>query len=103
VPSCWNMGLLQLAAREKPDISLQDLRKMLGGPGMSDEELVLRYVMKGEQEIEAMRAAGRPKQYFTGDQPLLKLLEQLNKCKQVRFVNLQYGPDSLFLQNQSTI
>ena len=54
---------------------------MVGGPGISDEGLVLRYVMKGEQEIEAMRAAGRPKQYFTGDQPLPKLLEQLKKIE----------------------
>jgi oxaloacetate decarboxylase alpha subunit len=91
----------ELAAREKPDISLQSLREMLGGPGISDEELVLRYVMKGEQEIELMRAAGRPKQYFTGEQPLLKLLDQLKKCRQVRFVSLQRGPDSLVLQSQS--
>jgi oxaloacetate decarboxylase (Na+ extruding) subunit alpha len=93
----------ELAGRKRLEVSLQKLRETLGGPGLSDEELVLRYVMKGEQEIKAMRAAGRPKRYFTSEQPLLTLLERLKKCERVRFVSLQRGPDTLTLQNQSTV
>ena len=88
----------ELAAREKPNVSLKDLREKLGGPSLSDEELVLRYVMKGEQEIKAMRAAGRPKQYFTAELPLLTLIDELKKCRQVRYVKLQKGSDTLCLQ-----
>ena len=90
----------ELAARQKPDVPLKELREKLGGPGLSDEELVLRYVMKGDQEIEAMRAAGRPKRYFTAELPLLTLIHELEKCRQVRYVNLMKGSDTLSLQSQ---
>jgi oxaloacetate decarboxylase alpha subunit len=93
----------ELAAREKPNVSVNDLREKLGGPGLSTEELLLRYVMKGDQEIKAMRAAGRPKQYFTADLPLVTLIDELKKCKQVRFVNLQRGSDTLSLRSQTAI
>jgi len=90
----------ELAAREKPNVPLRELREKLGGPGLSDEDLVLRYVMKGDQEIEAMRAAGRPKQYLTAELPLLTLIHELKECRQVRYVNLTKGCDTLFLQAQ---
>jgi oxaloacetate decarboxylase alpha subunit len=93
----------ELAAREKPNVSVKDLREKLGGPGLSNDELLLRYVMKGDQEIKAMRAAGRPKQYFTADLPLVTLIDGLKKCKQVRFVNLQRGSDMLSLRSQTAV
>src|SRR3972149_501656 len=41
----------ELAARQRPDdISMSELREKFGGPGVSDEEFLLRYVVKGEQE-----------------------------------------------------
>ncbi len=93
----------ELAARERRDISLTDLREQLGGPGLSDEELVLRYMMKGDQEIKAMRAAGPPKQYLTAGLPLLTLIDELKKSSQVRFINLQRGSDTLSLQSQPAV
>ncbi len=93
----------ELAAREKRNISLTDLREQLGGPGLSDEELVLRYVMKGDQEIKAMRAAGQPKQYLTAGLPLLTLIDELKKSSQVRFINLQRGSNTLSLQSQPAV
>jgi oxaloacetate decarboxylase alpha subunit len=93
----------ELAAREKLNVSVKDLRKKLGGPGLSSEELLLRYVMKGDQEIKAMRAAGRPKQYFTAELPLVTLINELKKCKQIRFVNLQRGSDTLSLRSQTAV
>jgi oxaloacetate decarboxylase alpha subunit len=91
----------ELAKREKPNATLKELRDALGGPGVSDEELILRYVMKGEQEIRAMRAAGGPKRYFSGELPLIALLRRLQNCSNVRFVSLQRGAERLRLQNQS--
>ena len=93
----------ELAAREKPNVPLRELREKLGGPSLSDEDLVLRYVMKGDQEIKSMRAAGRPKQYFTAELPLLTLIHELKKCRQVRYVSLQRGAETLSLQNQTTV
>ncbi len=91
----------ELAARQNRDITLKEIRDMIGGPGVSDEEFLLRYIMKGEDEIAAMRAAGQPKQYFTSDMPLLTLIQELDKHKKVRFVQVQRGSDSLVIQNQS--
>ena len=92
----------ELAAREKVNVTLNDLREKLGGPGISDEELVLRYVMKGDQEIKAMRAAGRPKQYFDTTLPLLTLIKELEKHQGVRHVCLQRGNDTLVLQSRAS-
>ena len=57
--------------------------------------------MKGGQEIAAMRAAGPPKQYFSAAQPLLTLIQELDKHKTVRNVRVQRGGDSVLLLNRS--
>ena len=67
---------------------------------VSDEEFLLRYIMKGEDEIRAMREAGPPRKYLGADMPLLALIEELGKRKQVRYVQVRRGSDSLLVQNQ---
>ncbi len=91
----------ELAAQHKQEASLKELRDQLGGAGVSDEEFLLRYIMKGTDEIAAMRAAGPPKQYSGTSQPVLTLLDELEKHKQVRFVQVERGDDSLVLENRS--
>jgi oxaloacetate decarboxylase alpha subunit len=91
----------ELASRQKPNVTLQDLRAGLGGTAASDEEFLLRYIMKGDQEIQTMRAAGRPKQYLNSALPIMRLLEELQKHRGVRYVSLQRYGDSLVLENRS--
>ena len=91
----------ELAARERREVSLAELRSRLGGPGVSDEEFLLRYIMKGSQELEAMRAAGPPRQYYHAGMPLLSLLQGLSRHKHVRFVHLQRGKDSFMVQEHA--
>ncbi len=93
--------LAELAARQRRDIPLEEIREKLGGPGVPDEEFLLRYIMKGAEEVEAMHAAGRPRQYFNSSLPLVTLLQELNKRKSVCYVRVQRGIDSLLIQNQS--
>jgi len=94
----------ELAARQRPDdISMSELREKFGGPGVSDEEFLLRYVMKGEQEVQAMRAAGRPKPYFNASLPLLTLIQELEKHPRVRYVEVKRGGDSLVIRNRSMV
>lgn len=69
---------------------------------MSDEEFLLRYIMKGEREIAAMRAAGRPRQYLNSDLPLLTLIEQIKTHKGLSYIRLQRGADSLVLRNHAS-
>jgi len=91
--------LKEMAAKRMRDIPLQELRGRLGGPGVSDEEFLLRYIMKGEDEIRAMRAAGPPRKYLGAGMPLLALIEELGKHKRVRYVQVQRGSDSLLVQS----
>ena len=91
----------ELAARQRREITMRELRDQLGGPGVSDEEFLLRFIMKGDREIAAMRAAGRPRQYRGAAMPLLNLLDELGKHRKVRYVHVQRGGDSLLVQNSS--
>jgi len=93
----------ELGARQSADIPLKEIREKLGGPGVSDEELLLRYIMKGDKEIAAMRAAGRPKQYYDTTLPLLTLIQELKKNTSVCYIRVQRGNESLILQNRSSI
>ena len=70
-------------------------------PGVSDEEFLLRYIMKGEQEVAAMHAAGPPKQYFNTTMPLLTLIQELDKHRKVRYVQVRRGSDSVLIRNRA--
>jgi oxaloacetate decarboxylase alpha subunit len=93
---------VELASRQNPDISLKQIREKIGGPTLSDEEFLLRYVMKGDQEIKAMRAAGPPRQYHGSASPLATLIQELKKNRGVRYVRVQRGDTSLVLQKHSS-
>ncbi len=93
--------LATLTARPIEDISVAEVRQRMGAPGISDEELLNRVIMKGEQEILAMRAAGPPRQYHTAAMPVLTLLNELAKRDGLRSVQLRRGTDSLLVEKRS--
>src|SRR4030042_5527297 len=75
----------ELATWKVPETSVQELREKLGGPGVSDDEFLLRY-FAGNDDGDAMKAAGPPKQYLTTTRPLVTLIEELTKrrsCHQI--------------------
>jgi oxaloacetate decarboxylase alpha subunit len=92
--------LAEIDRRPSDQRSLDELRAALGGPGVSDEELLMRTIMQGTSEVDAMRAAGPPKRYFTSDMPIVSLVEQLNRQSSVRYISIQRGNDSLVLQRR---
>ena len=51
------MNAKELARWEPYEPSIQEMRQKLGGPGVSDEELLLRWLLTRD-EIAAMRAGG---------------------------------------------
>src|SRR5438093_5288692 len=68
-------------AKWQPDEpSADDMRRRLNAPGVSDEELLMRYVV-GNDDVAAMRATGAPKQYSDNRNPLLTLLRELTQRK----------------------
>jgi oxaloacetate decarboxylase alpha subunit len=92
--------LAEIDIRAQQPISLKELRESLAGPGVSDEELLMRVIMQGTKEIDAMRAGGAPKQYCSS-MPLVTLLEEISKHDGVRSVHIRRGRDSISLQNRS--
>jgi oxaloacetate decarboxylase alpha subunit len=93
---------VELKERPNLDMPLHQVREKLGGPSLSDDETLLRYVMKGDQEIKAMRAAGPPRQYHA-TLPLANLIKELNKHPRVRYVRVQRSNASLIVQGDSAV
>ena len=82
-----------------PDLSLPEVRRKVGGTNVSDEELVLR-VIAGDPAVDAMLAAGAPKDYSAVSQPLALLISELSKRKQYRQVYIQKNGLTLRLEQQ---
>lgn len=89
-------------AKQEREVTLKELRDRLGGPGVSDEEFLLRYIMKGEEEVRLMRAAGPPRRYLNSTMPLVTLIQELDKYRKVRYVHIQRGKHSLVIENQTS-
>ena len=66
----------ELAKWVPPEPSLQEVRRKIGGRGVSDDELLLRWLLH-QEEIDVMRAAGPPKEYSTLIHPLVTLIQEL--------------------------
>jgi oxaloacetate decarboxylase (Na+ extruding) subunit alpha len=85
---------------QPPEPTIAELRKKMNAENVSDEEFLLRWNLNVE-EIDAMRAAGAPKEYLTSRQPLVNLVEALSKRKDYRQIVIQKG-DMVVSLNRST-
>ena len=85
------------AQRQPPEPTVQELRKKMNAEGVSDEEFLLRWNLNVD-EIETMRAAGAPKEYITGRQPLVNLIDALSKRNDYRQIVIQKGATVISLQ-----
>jgi len=72
----------------------------MNAPYVSDEDLLLRWNLAVD-EIEAMRAAGAPKEYLTARQPLVTLIDALSRRKDYRQIVIQKGEMVLSLQKDA--
>src|SRR4030095_8489605 len=75
----------EFAKWQPPQPTIEEVRRKLGGPSLSDDELLMRYVV-GNEDVAAMRAAGAPKQYSDTRNPLLTLVRELSQrsdCSQI--------------------
>src|SRR3989304_3356407 len=78
----------ELSNWEPPQPSVEEVRQQLGGPGLSDDELLLRYIVREEKEIEKMRAAGPIKEYLGTKNPLMVLIEALLNQKVLDYISI---------------
>jgi oxaloacetate decarboxylase alpha subunit len=86
---------------EPPQPSLKEIREKLGGSGISDDELLLRFLIQ-EEEIRAMRSVtGLVKEYFTARNPVVVLIHELCKQKNSNYISIQKKDFSLTLQKKT--
>lgn len=92
----------ELARWEPPEPSIQELRRKLGGRGVSDEDLMLRLILS-KDEIEATHVGGPPKEYHSARQPLVTLIKDLTKRSNFSQIRMQKGRLSLTLGKRSNL
>ncbi len=80
----------ELAKMEVPQPSIDEIRRRYGGPGVNDDDLMLRY-FAGIQDVAAMRAAPRSEHAVDGRQPLLSLIDQLGKKTRFSQIRIEKG------------
>jgi oxaloacetate decarboxylase alpha subunit len=89
----------EIAERKPPQQTLRELRRRHGGQGVSDEEILLRF-LTSKDAVDQMHAAGSARIY-TAHNPLLTLIEQLTKQTHSHTVYIQKGAFSLRLEKRS--
>jgi len=89
----------EIAERPHPTDSLQELRRKYGGPGVCDEEILLRF-FSSKEEVDKMRAAGPPRSYATNGNPLLNLVEELTRRPRRSSVYIRRGNLTLRLEKR---
>jgi oxaloacetate decarboxylase alpha subunit len=85
--------------REQP--TLADMRRDLGGPGVSDEELLLRWLLNRD-DIAAMRAAGPAKEYVTAKHPLVRLMAELARNPDCNLIQVSKPGFALRLEKSAS-
>lgn len=73
--------------RQRPELSLDDVRRRFGGASVSDEELILR-VYAGTEAVQAMHAGEAPQTCLSAKQPLMRLINELSKRKNITHVTM---------------
>ncbi|MFH2132795.1 MAG: pyruvate carboxylase subunit B [bacterium] len=82
----------------QPQPSMTELRKEIGRPGISDDELLLR-ILFPEEHIEATLAAGPiPVSYPRGDKPVMALIQELTARHDYSLVSVQKKGFSLTIR-----
>jgi oxaloacetate decarboxylase alpha subunit len=73
-----------------PQPTLAEMRRKYGGANLPDEELLLRF-FAGPNFVDALKAAPPRKEYLDARQPLVKLVEELGRKRQLHQVHIQKG------------
>jgi oxaloacetate decarboxylase alpha subunit len=90
----------ELSSWQHPQPSLKEVRLKYGGPGVSDDDLLLRY-FAGKDEVDAMRAAQMSKRHVSVGYPVLGLIEKLTKATNCKYIQVRNGGLSLTLKKGS--
>jgi oxaloacetate decarboxylase alpha subunit len=92
----------ELEAVERPVLSLSEIRRDLGGELLSDEDLLLRWLVRKE-DIAAMRAAPSIAPYLTDTTPLETLVSDLSQLTDVEMVQVSKPGFNLTLRKNLSV
>jgi oxaloacetate decarboxylase alpha subunit len=82
-----------------PQPTVAELRRKIGRPGISDDELLLRLLFAAEH-VDATLAAGPTRTaYPMGDKPIMALVDELMSRKRPGYLHVRKGSFSFTLQN----
>ena len=90
----------ELAGWQPPQPSVEEVRRQHGGPGVSDDEMLLRY-FAGADEVDAMRATGPVRPAIRTGNGLDRLIEEASKYRKISYVQVSKGGMSFTLQGTS--
>lgn len=85
-----------IAANPPQEMTRQELRRRFGGPGVSDDEIILR-VFTDAQQVAAMRAAASKPGSSSNGAGLPALLERISGCRRVCHLRIESGSLRLVL------
>src|SRR4029077_6156612 len=91
---------IKAQSREHPTIA--DMRRDLDAATVSEEELLLRWLLNKE-DIAAMRAAGPAKPYITTRHPLVKLMAELAQRSDSSLIHVSKPGFSLKLERKGAV
>jgi oxaloacetate decarboxylase alpha subunit len=89
----------ELEKWEVPQPTLEEMRKKYGGPNLSDEELLLRFYA-GPDFVDALKLAPPRKEYLDARQPLVRLVEELSRKRDVSRIFIRKGDMSLTMERR---
>ena len=92
----------EVAKWTPPDTTVAELRRQFGGPGVDDDEMLMRY-FAGIEEVKAMRAAPARSGGLDVRQPLTRLIETLGKKKQFGYVRIEKNGLSIHLGRSAPV
>ncbi len=87
----------ELAKKEYPDTSIKELREKMGGPSLSDEDLLLRF-FTSKKDVAAMHSAGPIALHASAQNPIVTLLEELTKRNSCSQIYIRKGDLSIRLE-----
>jgi oxaloacetate decarboxylase alpha subunit len=90
----------EIMAQTREHPTIDDMRRELGGAGVSDEELLLRWLLNRE-DITAMRAAGPAKDYVTARHPLVKLMVDITQRADCNLIEVSKPGFALKLERKA--
>jgi oxaloacetate decarboxylase (Na+ extruding) subunit alpha len=90
----------ELERWELPQPTIGEVRRKYGGPSLSDDELLLRF-FAGPEFVDALKLAPARKEYLDARQPLVKLVEELSRKRDLGHVYIQKGEFSILIGRQA--